>query len=58
MLRLLAAGLSNQEIASQLVLSVRTVERHITNLYAKISARSRADAISYAFRYRLVEPSP
>jgi DNA-binding CsgD family transcriptional regulator/tetratricopeptide (TPR) repeat protein len=57
-LRLLAAGLSNQEIAQQLVLSVRTVERHIANLYAKIGAHSRAGAIAYAFHYRLVEPSP
>lgn len=57
-LHLLAAGQSNLEIARQLVLSVRTVERHIANIYAKIGARSRADAIAYAFRCRLVEPGP
>ncbi len=57
-LRLLAAGQSNLEIARQLVLSVRTVERHIANVYAKIGAHSRADAIAYAFRCRLVEPAP
>jgi DNA-binding NarL/FixJ family response regulator len=49
-LRLIAAGGSNQHIADQLVLSVRTVERHITNLYAKIGARCKADATAYAMR--------
>jgi DNA-binding NarL/FixJ family response regulator len=41
-LRLLAQGRSNQEIAGELVLSVRTVERHISNVYAKIGASGRA----------------
>jgi len=45
---LIATGKSNSEIAEALVLSVRTVERHITNIYAKINARGRADATSYA----------
>jgi DNA-binding CsgD family transcriptional regulator len=49
-LGLLAAGQSNSEIADNLSLSVRTVERHITNLYGKIDARSRADAVGYAYR--------
>ena len=39
MLRLVAAGRTNREIAAELALSVRTVERHITNLYGKIDAR-------------------
>jgi DNA-binding NarL/FixJ family response regulator len=47
-LRLIAAGASNQH--DQLVLSVRTVERHITNLYAKIGARCKADATAFALR--------
>lgn len=50
-LRLLAQGRSNQEIAAELVLSVRTVERHISNIYAKIGASgrtARAAAASYA----------
>ena len=38
-LQLLASGRNNREIAETLFLSVRTVERHITNLYAKIGAR-------------------
>ncbi len=52
-LRLIAAGSSNREIAGQLVLSVRTVERHITNIYAKIGARGKADATAYALRNSL-----
>jgi ATP/maltotriose-dependent transcriptional regulator MalT len=50
-LRLLAQGRSNQEIAAELVLSVRTVERHISNVYGKIGASgkaARAAAASYA----------
>jgi ATP/maltotriose-dependent transcriptional regulator MalT len=53
-LRLVAAGLSNREIAEELVLSVRTVERHITNLYGKIDARGKADATAYALEHGLV----
>jgi DNA-binding NarL/FixJ family response regulator/pimeloyl-ACP methyl ester carboxylesterase len=52
-LRLIAAGNSNQQIADELVLSLRTVERHITNLYAKIGARGKADATAYALHHRL-----
>ena len=49
-LHLVAAGGSNREVADQLVLSLRTVERHITNIYAKIGARGRVDATAYALR--------
>jgi non-specific serine/threonine protein kinase len=49
-LGLLASGRSNREIASNLVLSTRTVERHIENLYAKIGVNARAGAIAYALR--------
>jgi len=47
-LRLLAVGESNREIAERLVLSQRTAERHVASIYRKIGARRRADAISYA----------
>jgi DNA-binding NarL/FixJ family response regulator len=53
-LRLIAAGHSNREIATELSLSARTLERHITNLYSKIDARGRADATAHAFRHALV----
>jgi DNA-binding CsgD family transcriptional regulator len=49
-LRLIANGRSSSEISHELTLSVRTVGRHITNIYAKIGARTRADATAYAIR--------
>jgi DNA-binding CsgD family transcriptional regulator/pimeloyl-ACP methyl ester carboxylesterase len=49
-LRLVAAGESNAQIARRLGLSVHTVERHVANLYPKIGARGRADATAYAIR--------
>ena len=54
MLRLVAAGKSNPEIGDELVLSVRTVERHLANLYHKIGAHSKAEATVYAYRHGLV----
>ena len=42
--RRLAAGQSNREIAAELALSVRTVEKHVAHIYAKLGARGRADA--------------
>ena len=53
-LRLVAGGRSNREIAETLFLSARTVERHITNLYAKISARGRSEAIAFAHKHNLI----
>jgi len=52
-LRQVAAGSTNKEIASELGVAVSTVERHLVNLYTKIGARGRADAIAYALRHRL-----
>lgn len=53
-LRLLAGGLSNLAIAERLVLSVKTVERHIANVYAKIGAHGRVDATTFALRHSLL----
>jgi DNA-binding NarL/FixJ family response regulator len=50
-LRLIAAGRTNREIADDLVLSLTTVQRHIANIYGKIGARGRADATTYALRH-------
>ena len=53
-LRLLAAGHSNKVIATHLVLSDRTVERHVSNILAKLGASSRAGATAYAYEHRLM----
>lgn len=53
MLGLLAAGRSTRAIAERLVLSPRTVERHIEHIYRKIGAQGRADATAYAIHHRL-----
>ena len=53
MLRLIAAGRTNTEIADELTLSVRTVARHITNIYTKIGARNKVEATDYASRHGL-----
>jgi non-specific serine/threonine protein kinase len=49
-LRLVAGGKSNQQIAATLVLSRRTVERHIANVCAKVGAHNRVEATTYALR--------
>jgi DNA-binding CsgD family transcriptional regulator/pimeloyl-ACP methyl ester carboxylesterase len=54
-LRLLAEGKSSNDIARHLVLAVRTVERHISNIYRKIDARNRAQATAYAFEHRILD---
>jgi non-specific serine/threonine protein kinase len=52
-LRLIAAGRTNNDIAAELVVSLSTIERHITHLYGKIGARGRADATAYALKHGL-----
>ncbi|HLG12054.1 MAG TPA: helix-turn-helix transcriptional regulator, partial [Dehalococcoidia bacterium] len=47
-LQLIAQGKTNREIAGELVLSERTVQRHIADLYLKIDVRNRAGAVGYA----------
>lgn len=52
-LRKVAAGSTNNEIAGELGIAVSTVERHLVNLYTKIGARRRADAIAFTLRHHL-----
>ena len=53
-LRLVAAGRSNREIAAQLVISEHTVARHVQNIFAKLDVSSRTAATSFAFEHELV----
>ncbi len=55
-LRLLARRYSNREIAEDLVLSIRTVERHITNLFTKTGLSNRRVALDYCRRHGLLLP--
>ena len=53
-LRLVAAGQTNKSIAAELVLSERTVERHVSNIFAKLAVSSRAAATAFAFEHKLL----
>lgn len=53
-LRLLAQGLTDAQIAAHLVISPRTVNKHITTIYSKIGVSSRAAATRYAIEHQLV----
>jgi DNA-binding CsgD family transcriptional regulator len=53
-LRLVAAGRTNKAIAAELVLSERTVDRHVSNIFTKLGVSSRAAATAYAYEHRLV----
>jgi DNA-binding CsgD family transcriptional regulator len=57
-LRLIAEGRSNREIAAGLVLSQRTVQRHVADIYAKIGARNRAEATAFALKKLGPLPQP
>ncbi len=53
-LRLIARGLGNKEIAARLSLSENTVKTHVRNILSKLNARSRAEAAAYAVRAGIV----
>ena len=53
-LRLIASGRTNRAIAAELVLSERTVDRHVSNIYAKLGVSSRAAATAYAYEQHLL----
>lgn len=54
-LRLLADGASNQDIANQLVIALATVKKHVSNVFSKLGARNRVDAIARAREQRLFD---
>jgi DNA-binding CsgD family transcriptional regulator len=53
-LRLVAAGNSNRAIAQELVLSEKTVARHVSNIFTKLGLSSRSAATAYAYEHNLV----
>jgi DNA-binding CsgD family transcriptional regulator len=55
-LRLVAAGKSNKAIASHLVISDKTVARHVSNIFTKLGLSSRAAATAYAYEHGLNQP--
>jgi DNA-binding NarL/FixJ family response regulator len=52
-LKLIAAGLSNAEIADALVVSAATVKTHVNRIFFKTGARDRAQAVRYAYEHRI-----
>jgi DNA-binding NarL/FixJ family response regulator len=56
-LTLIGQGMTNGEIAAELVLGEGTVKTHVSHVFAKLQFRDRAAAIVFAFDHRLVAPS-
>ena len=56
-LRLLAQGLDNEAIARRLVVTKRTVQNHVSNIYGKLEVPSRTEAMLYAIRHGLAQVS-
>lgn len=53
-LRLVAAGKSNAQIASELFLSIKTVARHLSNIFTKLDVGSRTQAVALAHQHKLI----
>ena len=57
MLRLIAKGMSNAEIAAELVVGVETVKTHVGNVLTKLGARDRTQAVIAAYESGFVTPA-
>ena len=55
-LRLMAKSKSNKEIAKDLFISENTVKNHVRNILEKLHLHSRMEAVTYAWRKRLLDP--
>jgi len=53
-LRLIASGKTNKVIAKELFLSEKTIDRHVSNIFAKANVASRAAATAFAYQHGLV----
>ncbi len=58
MLTLIAEGLTSREIAEELVISVKTVERHRENIMGKLDMHNRVELVKYAIARGLLADSP
>ena len=54
MLRLIARGKTNKAIARELSLSEKTIDRHVSNIFAKVDVSSRAAATAFAYEHKLI----
>jgi DNA-binding NarL/FixJ family response regulator len=54
-LRLVAKGMSNRDISTELVIAENTVKNHVRNILEKLQLKSRMEAAMYAVREKLVE---
>ena len=54
----MARGMSNREVAEQLYISENTVKNHVRNILEKLHLHSRMEAVMYAIRMRLLDPTP
>jgi DNA-binding CsgD family transcriptional regulator len=57
-LRLIASGRTNRQIAADLQISEKTVARHVSNIFTKLDVSSRAAATAYAFQHKVVPGAP
>jgi DNA-binding NarL/FixJ family response regulator len=53
-LRLVATGRTNRAISTELVISEKTVARHMSNIFTKLGLSSRSEATAYAYQHSLV----
>ena len=56
MLRLIASGLSNSEIAGELIVGENTVKSHVSHVLSKLAARDRIQAVILAYQAGVTEP--
>lgn len=56
-LLLMAQGKTNQEIADELFIALKTVKTHVSNLLSKLEVQDRTQAVIYAFKHHLVDPT-
>jgi DNA-binding CsgD family transcriptional regulator len=53
-LKLVAAGLTNAQIAEKLIVSIHTINSHVSSIYGKLEVSSRTEAARYAYRHKLI----